>query len=144
MNVQEELKELKERIAELEEKVKGEREFPKIGDKYWYLGETGEILYDNWDNVSFEKDMLEIGNVFKTKEETKFAVEKLKVEAELREFSKPFKRDTLNFLMCFDTDEDKIYIETKRFMVQGAFYFECKTATCSHFSSVTSIICNAW
>lgn len=124
MNLQEELKALKERIAELEERVKDEQEFPQDGDKYWYIGDEGDILNESWDGLDFEEYRLEIGNVFRTKEQAEFAVEKLKVEAELRKFSRPFKRDSLNFLMCFDTEEDKLYSETRRFMNQGSLYFD--------------------
>lgn len=124
MNLQEELKALKERIAELEEQAKKEDEFPQDGDTYWYIEPYGRIDWYKWSKANFDLEVQAIGNVFKTKEQAEFAAEKLKVEAKLRKFSRPFERGSLNFLMCFDTDEDKIYIETKRFMVQGAFYFE--------------------
>lgn len=130
MNLQEEILKIKnEMIDEFDKRVEAlkvdEQEFPQDDDNYWFIDSTGEVLNDeSWEGLSFEKDMLEIGNVFKTKDQAEFVVEKLKVEAELRKYSKPFKRDTLNFIMCFDTDEDKICRETKRLMVQGAFYFE--------------------
>ena len=84
MNLQDEIKALKQRISELEEQVKEEQEFPQDGDEYWYLDTTGDILHEIWGAFRFEKDMLEIGNVFKTEEEAKFAVEKLKAEADSR------------------------------------------------------------
>ena len=77
MDLQEELKILKERIAKLEEQEKQEQEFPKKDDDYWFIDETGDLLYGNWDNYSIEKDMLSIGNVFKTKQQAEFAAEKL-------------------------------------------------------------------
>lgn len=84
MNLQDELNMLKERIAELEGLAKEEQEFPQDGDEYWYIDTTGDILHEIWGDFRFEKDMLEIGNVFKTEEKAKFAVEKMKAEAELR------------------------------------------------------------
>ena len=84
MNLQMEINSLKQRITELEEQAKEKQEFPQDGDKYWYIKTTGDILHEIWGDFRFEKDMLEIGNVFKTEEEAKFAVEKLKAEAELR------------------------------------------------------------
>lgn len=124
MNLQEEQKILKERIAELEEQEKQEREFPQYNDTYYHIEPNGRVDWFKWDEVDYDLEAQGIGNVFRTEQQAEFAAEKLKVEAELRKFSRPFKRDSLNFLMCFDTEEDKIYIETKRFMVQGAFYFE--------------------
>ena len=79
MNLQEELKALKERIAELEELTKEEQEFPQDGDEYCYVDSYGDVLHDEWDGFASEEGMLKIGNVFQTKEEAEFAVEKLKV-----------------------------------------------------------------
>lgn len=122
MNVQDEIKALKERIAELEK-----QEFPRIGDKYWYLGDTGEILYENWDNVSFEEDRLGIGNVFKTEDEAKFAKKKLKVEAELRKFSRPFADGEENNHIKYSPSFDELSVLTSfSYQDQGVFYFESK------------------
>lgn len=125
MNLQEELKALKERIAELEEQAKEEQEFPQLGDTYWYLGDTGEILYENWDNVSFEEDRLGIGNVFKTEDEAKFAKKKLKVEAELRKFSRPFADGEENNHIKYSPSFDELSVLTSfSYQDQGVFYFE--------------------
>ena len=91
MSLQDELKALKERIVELEEREKQEREFPQYGNTYWCINSYGVVSKEIWDGCDIEKDMFEIGNMFRTKEQADFAVEKLKVEAELRKFSKPFE-----------------------------------------------------
>jgi len=124
MNLQEELKALKERIAELEEQVKEEQEFPQSGERYWCISGSWVNSFF-WKSEQLDLDRYRIGNIFKTEDEAKFALEKLKVEAELRKFSRPFKRGSLNFIICFDTEEDKLYTETRRFMNQGSLYFEC-------------------
>lgn len=124
MNLQEELKMLKERITELEYHAKEQQVFPKRGDKYHFIEASGGVGWFQWDESGFGLRAQDIGNMFRTKEQAEFAVEKLKVEAELRKFSRPFKRDSLNVVMCFDTEADELYSETKRFMTQGAFYFE--------------------
>ena len=41
MNVQDEIKLLKERIAELEEQVEEEQDFPQDFDDYWYISGVG-------------------------------------------------------------------------------------------------------
>ena len=135
MNLQMEINKINERldaitldtqllIDELKEVM--ENEFPQEDDDYWFIDAEGRVNFTEYgiNDYDIDDERLSIGNVFETKEQAEFAVEKLKVEAELRKFSIPFKRDTLNFIMCFDTDEDKICRETKRLMVQGAFYFE--------------------
>ena len=48
MNLQEELKALKERIAEVEEQIKREQAFPREDDEYWYANENGEVFRDEW------------------------------------------------------------------------------------------------
>src|SRR5699024_8225229 len=97
MNTQDEIKELKQRIAELEEQVKEEQEFPQDGDGYWFITDRGMVFDSKFENKKSDRDSLEIGNFFKTKEQAEFAVEKLKVEAELRKYSRPFKYGDWNF-----------------------------------------------
>ena len=125
MNLQDEIKVLKERIAELEEQAQEEQEFPQDGDEYWYLDTTGDIYNENWECFSFEKATLEIGNVFKTKEQAEFAVEKLKVEAELRKFSRPFEYGKFNYCLLFDIDGNNFRTDVTSYCPsQGAIYFE--------------------
>ena len=49
MNLQEELKVLKERIAELEEQAKRERDFPQYGNTYWCINSYGVVSKEIWD-----------------------------------------------------------------------------------------------
>jgi len=127
MNLQEELKALKERIAELEELAKDEQEFPQDGDGYWYIDDEGYILKEKWDGLDFEEYRLAMGNIFKTKDQAEFAAEKLKVEAELRKFSTSFVLYNENwFLVLADTQQDVMPLYENREVTQGAIYFESK------------------
>ena len=99
MNLQEELKALKKRIAELEELAKEEQEFPQDGDDYCYTTMLGRVCHGSWDNLNSETSMIELGNIYRTEEEAEFAVEKLKVEAELRKFSRPFEYGKFNYYL---------------------------------------------
>ena len=125
MNVQDEIKALKERIAELEELAKKEQEFPLYGDGYWYIDDYGYILNEKWDGLDFEEFRLEIGNVFKTKQQAELAVEKLKVETELRKFSRPFKCGEINRYIFLDTDSECLDVVGLSYsQYQGTIYFE--------------------
>ena len=130
MNVQDELKALKERITELEEQVKEEqdereREFPQNGDDYWRLDNDAEVMEMEWCGNSYDKSRLSIGNIFRTEEQAKFAVEKLKVEAELRKFSRPFELDAGNILITFNTITGSLnFLYRDHNQSQGAIYFE--------------------
>ena len=128
MNLQEELKALKERIAELEELAKDEQGFPQDSDGYWYIDDYGYILNEKWDGLDFEEFRLAVGNVFKTKDQAEFAAEKLKVEAELRKFSRPFKEDEYNYFIQIHPSHNNIVVESDDFyQTQGTIYFESTT-----------------
>ena len=62
---------------------------PNADDKYYYIDETGSIDSYSWDNYGYDKEHYEIGNCFKTREEADFAIQKLMVLAELKEFAEP-------------------------------------------------------
>lgn len=125
MNVQEELKVLKQRIAELEEQAKKEDEFPRDGYAYWYIDDEGYILNESWDGLDFEEYRLAIGNIFKTKDKAEFTAEKLKVETELRKYSRPFESMEDNFSMVLDTNNGSLDIWCRLYSkYQGTIYFE--------------------
>src|SRR5699024_1817187 len=123
MNLQEELKVLKQRIAEFEYHVKEQQEFPTCDDAYWYMTTTGKIFNSKWDGFTSEEYMLEIGNIFRTKEQAEFALAKLKVEAEFRKFSRPFENGKFNYYLFFDIDGNSIITDfTSYCPPQGAIY----------------------
>ena len=74
MDVQDEIKALKQRIAELESQVDEEQAFPKYKDFYWGVNAKGKVFCDTWEGFKFEKDMLSIGNVYQTENEAVLAV----------------------------------------------------------------------
>ena len=125
MGVQDEIKELKQRISELEEQVKQEKEFPQYGKNYWYVDDDAEVTDSEWDGGDWDQVRMSVGNVFKTKEQAEFAVEKLKVEAELRKFSRPFEYGKFNHYLFLDIDGDSFRTDfTSYCPPQGAIYFE--------------------
>ena len=125
MNLQEELKVLKERIAELEELAKEEREFPQDGDECWYILSGGGVDWIQWGESGFGLRAQDIGNIFRTKQQAEFAAEKLKIEAELRKFSRPFEYGKFNYYLFFDIDGNSFRTDfTSYWPPQGAIYFE--------------------
>ena len=127
MNLQMEINSLKQRIAELEQQAKQEQEFPQYGDTYWCINAYGGVSKETWDGYDIEKDMLVIGNGFRTEQEAEFAVEKLKVEAELRKFSRPFVDGEENNHIKYSPSFDELSVLTSfSYQDQGVFYFESK------------------
>jgi len=137
MNLQEELKALKERIAELEEQVDEEQTFPNYKDFYWGINAKGKVFCDTWEDFKFEKDMLAIGNVYQTENEAVFAVEKLKVEAELRKFSRPFEFGKINTEFYYGHESREIMFSSlKTCQMQGSIYFESEEKAQQAIASV--------
>ena len=124
MNLQMEINSLKQRIAELEGQAKEEQEFPQSGERYWCISGSWVNSFF-WKSEQLDLDRYRIGNIFKTEEQAEFAVEKLKVEAELRKFSRPFEYGKFNHYLFLDIDGDSFRTDfTSYCPPQGAIYFE--------------------
>ena len=134
MNLQEEINELNKRIdaqnkyvKSLMDKLEGvvEGEFPQYSNVYWFINDECEAYCTVYENHSIDRHRQSIGNFFQTKEQAEFAVEKLKVEAELRKFSRPFEYGKFNYYLFFVIDGDNLKIDfTSYCQPQGAIYFE--------------------
>ena len=129
MNIQERIEaletEFNEKIKVLKAEVQREDEFPQDGDEYWYVDDIGLLWLSVFGKGELSNDRVEMGNVFRTKEEAGFVAEKIKVEAELRKFGRPFEEDKNNYFMVLDTDYESIDIWSMSYSrVQGVIYFE--------------------
>lgn len=95
-------KEIEKKIAEMEagiEELKEELEraedsnpdvfIPKDIEEYWAISDKGSIYNSRWDGDTIDEHRLAIGNVFRTKEEAEFEIERLKVIYELRQYAEP-------------------------------------------------------
>ena len=105
------IKELSEEIERLKAEKEKEVWKPKNGDKYWLISHNGYVVQVRWMGDEAEDDIYAIGNVFKTQEEAEFRAERLKVEAELRRFARPFIVNERNFMLKYNYDTNKILID---------------------------------
>ena len=122
------IEELEKELAELKSKVKEGPKFPEYGDIYWCIDSEGIVYVNTFEGIQADRNILEIGNVFKTAEEAEFAVEKLKVEAELRKFSRPFKEDEYNYFILINSSHNNIVVDSDDcYQTQGTIYFESTT-----------------
>lgn len=134
MNLQEEINELNKRIdaqnkyvKSLMDKLEGvvEGEFPQYSNVYWFINDECEAYCTVYENHSIDRHRQSIGNFFQIKEQAEFAAEKLKVEAELRKFSRPFEKGEYNSYIFFYIDGDYLEVGYKvSTPSQGAIYFE--------------------
>ena len=61
---------------------------PKHNEKYFYINGRGEVDFSYNNNSTYDHMCYSIGNCFKTEEEAKFEVEKLKINAQLKRMAK--------------------------------------------------------
>lgn len=109
-NQQETLKALEAKLEKLKQ-GNTEQWKPKYGEKYFYISGQGFVDNGQWSDHPIDKNRFVLGNVFRTKEEADFAVERLKVIAELKEYSSEFDVDTVNYCVEYDTCNQEIYID---------------------------------
>ena len=128
MNIQERIEtletEFNEKIKALKAEVQQEKEFPQEDDMFWVINTFGKPVGSTWGESITNRQLIEIGNMFRTKDEAEFAVEKLKVEAELQKFGRPFEPTADNFFMVYDkyleSLENNCSLKTD---IQGVIYF---------------------
>lgn len=121
---------LKNAIAEFNEKLISRPEevgeYPQLGDEYYTINDFGIINCWNCREEEADFDAFEIGNAFKTWEEAEFELERRKVIAELKKYSKTYNPKLNNFCIYYSYDEDDfgIYLEPNGEPEIGAYYFE--------------------
>ena len=121
------IEELEKELLELKEQVKEQQGFPQSGERYWYSNGGGMVNSCFWKSEQFDLNRYRIGNMFKTEEQAEFAVEKLKVEAELRKFSRLFADGEENNHIKYSPSFDELSVLTSfSYQDQGVFYFESR------------------
>lgn len=118
INLEKLSKEEREQLMKLVEKANkptAGRLKPAKNDIYFYMSYDPEAIRSSlWAGDTFDNARFSLGNVFKTREEAKFALEKRKVEVELQDVA-----DELNDGWKPDWKNNKDY---KYFM-----YYDCRT-----------------
>lgn len=102
---------------------------PQYGDTVYYIKYTGRIGKMTWINDEDDLVMWELGNIFFTEEEAKFAREKRKVEVELERYAKEHNGPILEDRYCILYDEDNEELDYDVWTVgkaQGTVVFESK------------------
>ena len=125
------IEDIEKELAELKESIKKEdyRPWkPEVGDTYYFIASQGDAYLHNWDDDYGDKGAYAIGNVFRTDEDAKFALEKLKVIHELKQFAEPKERawngKNEHVFIEWDFTLDKIDIYHNRTVKRNLIYFE--------------------
>lgn len=106
---------------------------PECDKNYWIINGF-RVVNSSWDNDNVDYRRYEIGNCFKTEKEAKFALEKLKVEAELRRFAEENNeceidwtdKDQEKWCMCYSYYYGNIYFIDAGSYKRNDIYFTSK------------------
>lgn len=119
-----------DKLQKYEEPKEEEKSWPQLADKYYTI--CGDMVVSNylWDNDMWDIRRASIGNIFRTKEEAEFAVERLKVLAEMRKFAEPFDAEwdynTYHYYIYYDCEHECLDVYQNALMRCGELYFESK------------------
>ena len=111
--------------AEAEQKLKPKKIWDfntNDRDSYYYIDEAGYLRPDWFDEGYFEIRR-DLGNAFLTVEEARFELERRKVEAILRKYSRPFKSGEYNYVVVCDTENNIILVQVAQFHYSGTPVF---------------------
>lgn len=118
------IEELEKELLELKEQVKEQQEFPQSGERYWYSNGGGMVNSCFWKSEQFDLNRYRIGNMFKTEDEAYFAVEKLKVDAELRKLSDSWDLESTQYTFSFDWENGEFNLEYPDYnQYPNSYYF---------------------
>ena len=103
---------------------------PEFGEKYYYMTTNGNVGQDTF-NTSFDKYRLSFRNVFKTTEDARKMLEKIKIINKLRELSNISFNDNCKqekFVIFYNTENQQIRITQHTFIREIPFniYFKNK------------------
>lgn len=122
----EDIKELIVKKTEAERKPKNIWDLKtEDGEEYYSIESDGKIIQYMF-NEAFDEDTRDIGNAFLTREETEFDVERRKVEAIMRKYSRPFKSGEYNYVVMCDTENNMLLVRVAQFHNAGAPVFANK------------------
>lgn len=104
---------------------------PKCSEEYFRIAGYGEINNFSWINDVTDDTCYGIGNCFKTREDAEFALEKLKVEAELRRFAEENNEceidwkdeDQVKWCLTYSYSDKDMFIQNARCYKMSTIYF---------------------
>ena len=100
----------------------------KDGDVYWYINTINNISCDTWTKDAWDLTVRESGNLFLTKEEAEFELERRKCEAIMLKYGRrTFKYEQNNYLIRFNNNDEKVEVGFwSVYQFQGSIYFDTK------------------
>lgn len=94
-------------------------------EEYYYITEDGKIETTYFDSFYDEK-IRSLGNAFLTKVEAEFELERRKIEAVMRKYSKPYKADEDNYCILYFHDLKRVDVSYYSVTDYGILYFKAE------------------
>lgn len=123
----------KEQLIEAVEEWKKKEEnrgwVPNNGENYYFIDSEGVVLKHTWKQLEgrhdyFDGSRLAIGNAFKTEEEAKIEVERLKILKIMKDYSRPFEFEEENWQIAYEHDRGEIGTVYGRTNEYGGYHFD--------------------
>ena len=101
------------------------------GDAYYFIETNGGVYSCYWLADVNDLCRIEFGNVFLTKEEAEFELERRKCEAIMLKYGRrTFKPRDTNYIIRFDNDDKQTFVDFWRLnQFQGVIYFDTEELT---------------
>lgn len=120
-------KELAELKANPPKREPGERWEPEVRDEFWFVKKDGFISHDIWTDAIIDIEMLDNFNVFQTKEEAEFQVERIKVMRELDLWAMENVRKIIGkYYIYYDSDGNTVSIDKLAYYAVVPHVFKSK------------------
>lgn len=99
----------------------------EVGDRYYYLEDSrGVVCWTLFEESAEDKWRVKTHQAFKTKEGAEFEKERIKVVAELEEYSREFAYDNDNYAIRYNFISENLEILCYRQSISHELYFESK------------------
>lgn len=102
---------------------------PEDKKEYYFINAGGCICDDIWTNCILDNNLYAIGNCFKTEKEAEFALEKLKVIAELKRFAQErndkiyWNNGSWKYYIAYDYTANKVIYMSAMTSKRNDIYF---------------------
>ena len=121
------------KVRQTEEEKEAKKPWmPELREKYFAIYSSGKIVKSTWYNDTIDMGRYKLGNCFKTEEEAGFAVECIKVVAELHRYAKEHNspkfdrniRGCEKWYPIYDQTINKIVFGYSKYMLNSEEMFE--------------------
>ena len=124
----------------LKSQVPAKDEWPRVGAVYWRVDDYGRVSHATWGDDGYDTAGAALGNVYRTEQEAKQAVERQKVLTQLRKLAQWSWGDVKCDWTNADQDKCELYFSHKGHSWQAASFDTVQTQGAVNFPSYESAL----